>query len=61
MIVMIKGNAKTKQIRGKVKETLGKALGDKSMQRSGRGEQVRGKVEEVTEKVAHQMHRHSKG
>ncbi|MFB7714055.1 CsbD family protein [Streptomyces sp. NPDC056105] len=57
---MIKGNAKTQQIKGKMKETLGKALGDKSMQRSGRGEQVRGKVKEVTEKVAHQMHRHPK-
>ncbi|MFF1399880.1 CsbD family protein [Streptomyces sp. NPDC058287] len=59
--MMIKGNAKTKQIKGKMKETLGKALGDKSMQRSGRGDQVRGKVHEVSEKVVHQMHKRTKG
>ncbi|MFF4349864.1 CsbD family protein [Streptomyces sp. NPDC001530] len=54
-IVMAKGHAKVHRIRGKMKETLGKALGDKSMQRSGRGEQLRARAHEMTEKAAHQL------
>jgi hypothetical protein len=42
-ILMTKGNAKVHQLRGKMKETLGKALGDSSMQQAGRGEQLRTK------------------
>jgi uncharacterized protein YjbJ (UPF0337 family) len=38
-----KPNAKVHQIRGKMKETLGKALGNSSMQQAGRGEQLRAK------------------
>ncbi|MFF2517220.1 CsbD family protein [Streptomyces sp. NPDC058086] len=58
--VLMKGNARTKQLRGKMRETLGKALGDKSMQRTGRGEQLRGKAQEMTEKAAGQIRQRTK-
>jgi uncharacterized protein YjbJ (UPF0337 family) len=45
-------NAKVHQITGKMKETLGKALGDSSKQRAGRGEQLRAKAHEMTERAA---------
>ncbi|MFI6490029.1 CsbD family protein [Streptomyces sp. NPDC050564] len=54
---MAKSTAKVQQIRGKMKESLGKALGNKSMQRSGRGDMVRGKAHEITEKMAHRVHK----
>ncbi|MGW4672413.1 CsbD family protein [Streptomyces sp. NPDC004324] len=57
---MIKGNAKTKQITGRLRETLGKALGDKSMQRQGRSEQLRGKAQEMTGKAADRVRRAAK-
>ncbi|MFE7391375.1 CsbD family protein [Streptomyces sp. NPDC057582] len=47
---MTKGKAK--QVKGKMKETLGKAIGDKSMQRHGLGEQLRGKAQELSHKTA---------
>lgn len=59
-VVMIKGNAKTKQITGRLRETLGKALGDKSMQRQGRSEQLRGKAQEMTGKAADRVRRATK-
>lgn len=59
-MVMMKGNARTKQLKGKMRETLGKALGDKSMQRTGRGEQLRGKAQEITEKAAGQIRHRTK-
>ncbi|MET7986546.1 MULTISPECIES: CsbD family protein [unclassified Streptomyces] len=49
---MFQGNAKAKQIKGKVKETVGKALGDTSVQRAGRREQLRGKAQEMTERAS---------
>ncbi|WP_328885364.1 CsbD family protein [Streptomyces sp. NBC_00316] len=49
---MTKGVAKSKQIKGKMKETLGKAIGDKSMQKHGLSEQLRGKAQEITHKTA---------
>ncbi|MFD6550616.1 CsbD family protein [Streptomyces sp. NPDC058398] len=49
--MMFQGNAKAKQIKGKVKESVGKALGDTSVQRAGRREQLRGKAQEMTEKA----------
>ncbi|MGW6360668.1 CsbD family protein [Streptomyces sp. NPDC055092] len=52
---MAKDHAKTKQIKGKMRETLGKALGDKSMQKEGRGEQLRAKAQAMTEKAADQI------
>ncbi|MCX4614964.1 MULTISPECIES: CsbD family protein [Streptomyces] len=57
---MMKGNARTKQLKGKMRETLGKALGNKSMQRAGRGEQLRGKAQEMTEKAAGQIRQRTK-
>ncbi|WP_431041118.1 CsbD family protein [Streptomyces sp. P1-3] len=49
---MSKGKAKAKQIKGKIKETLGKATGDKSTEREGRGEHLTGKAREAAEKAA---------
>jgi uncharacterized protein YjbJ (UPF0337 family) len=43
-----------------MRETLGKALGDKSMQRAGRGEQLRGKAQEMTERAAGQIRHRTK-
>ena len=57
---MIKGNARTKQITGRMRETLGKALGDKSMQRRGRNEQLRGKAHEMTGKAADRIRKRTK-
>ncbi|MFJ8009149.1 CsbD family protein [Streptomyces fagopyri] len=57
---MLKGNARTKQITGRMRETLGKALGDKSMQRKGRSEQLRGKAQEMTGKAADRMRKRTK-
>ncbi|MFJ6836028.1 CsbD family protein [Streptomyces sp. NPDC091209] len=48
---MFKGNAKAKQIKGKVKESVGKVLGDSSVQRAGRRDQLHGKAQEMTEKT----------
>ncbi|MEW2487017.1 CsbD family protein [Streptomyces sp. NPDC048411] len=52
---MTKGTAKAKQVKGKMKETLGKAIGDKSTQRHGLGEQLRGKAQEIAHKTADQV------
>ncbi|MFB8182270.1 CsbD family protein [Streptomyces sp. NPDC055966] len=52
---MHKEHAKVKQVRGKMKERLGKALGNKSMQKSGRREMVRGKAQEMTARAAAQV------
>ncbi|MER5695885.1 CsbD family protein [Streptomyces mirabilis] len=54
-----KGNAKVHQITGKMKETLGKALGDSSMQQAGRGEQLRAKAHEMTEKATDHLRKRS--
>ncbi|MEU0835642.1 CsbD family protein [Streptomyces sp. NPDC005969] len=54
---MTKGTAKAKQVKGKMnkmKETLGKAIGDKSTQKHGLGEQLRGKAQEIAHKTADQ-------
>jgi uncharacterized protein YjbJ (UPF0337 family) len=55
-----KGNAKVKQVRGKVKETLGRATGDRAVQRSGRREQLRGKAQEMTETATARVRRWTK-
>jgi uncharacterized protein YjbJ (UPF0337 family) len=59
-ILMSKGNARAKQIKGKLKETLGKTVGDKSMAREGRGEQLRGKAQEMAEKAAERVRKATK-
>ncbi|MET8135096.1 MULTISPECIES: CsbD family protein [unclassified Streptomyces] len=55
--MMFKGNAKVKQVKGKVKESVGKALGDTSVQRAGRRDQLRGKAQEMTEKATARVHK----
>ncbi|MEV6196510.1 CsbD family protein [Streptomyces sp. NPDC051920] len=55
-----KYNAKAKQIKGKVKESLGKAMGDRAVQRSGRREQLRGKAQEMTETATAHVRRWAK-
>lgn len=57
---MAKSNAKVHQIKGKMKETLGKALGDASMQRAGRREQLRGKAHEMTDKATEQLRKRTR-
>ncbi|WKX73582.1 CsbD family protein [Streptomyces sp. XD-27] len=49
---MAKGKAKAKQAKGKIKETLGKATGDRSLQAEGQGEQLTGKAREAAEEAA---------
>ncbi|GFH34223.1 CsbD family protein [Streptomyces pacificus] len=57
---MSKHNAKARQIKGKLKETLGKTMGDKSMRRSGRNDMLRGKAQEMAEKAAGQVRKHTR-
>ncbi|MGW3916781.1 CsbD family protein [Streptomyces sp. NPDC005070] len=57
---MFQGNAKAKQVKGKVKESVGKVLGDTSIQRAGRREQLRGKAQEMTEKASAHVRRWTK-
>ena len=39
----IKGSAE--QAKGKIKETVGKAMGDKKLESEGKGDQIKGKVQ----------------
>ncbi|MFJ1609397.1 CsbD family protein [Streptomyces sp. NPDC088253] len=55
--VMSKAKAKAKQVKGKMKETTGKAMHDESMQAEGSGEQIAGKVQETTEKATDRVKR----
>ncbi|MEU8550096.1 CsbD family protein [Streptomyces roseoverticillatus] len=48
---MSKGKAKAKQIKGKLKETTGDAVGNKRMEAEGRAEKVSGKAQEAVEKA----------
>ncbi|MHA5047143.1 CsbD family protein [Streptomyces sp. SD15] len=52
---MSKGKAKTTQLKGRLKEALGKATGDKSTKREGRGERLSGQAHELAEKAAEQV------
>ncbi|MFE7775202.1 CsbD family protein [Streptomyces sp. NPDC057445] len=54
---MSKGKAKAKQAKGKMKETLGKATGDRSMEHKGQGEMLGGKAQEMSEKAADKARR----
>ncbi|MCX4510434.1 MULTISPECIES: CsbD family protein [Streptomyces] len=54
---MGKAKAKAKQAKGKMKETAGKAMGDREMQAEGRGEQMAGKAREATQDAAERMKR----
>ncbi|MFD7445322.1 CsbD family protein [Streptomyces sp. NPDC059909] len=52
---MGKAKAKAKQAKGQMKETAGKAMGDKRMQAEGRGEQLMGKTQETVESAAERV------
>ncbi|MFE3660967.1 CsbD family protein [Streptomyces sp. NPDC059165] len=52
---MGKAKAKAKQVKGKMKESAGRALGDQGMQAEGRGEQMMGKTHEAAEDAAERM------
>ncbi|UQA90855.1 CsbD family protein [Streptomyces halobius] len=44
-------------IEGKAKETVGKAVGNKGLERKGRTEQIRGRVKQAAEKGMHTFKR----
>ncbi|MGR6972170.1 CsbD family protein [Streptomyces cynarae] len=46
-----KAQAKTEQAKGKVKETVGRAVGNERMEAEGRMEQARGDAREAKEKT----------
>ncbi|MFH8786587.1 CsbD family protein [Streptomyces roseoverticillatus] len=48
---MGKGKAKAKQVKGKLKETAGRAADDKRLEAEGRAEKLTGKVQESAEKA----------
>jgi uncharacterized protein YjbJ (UPF0337 family) len=41
----IQGSAE--QAKGKIKETAGKAMGDKKLEREGKGDQIKGKMQKA--------------
>jgi uncharacterized protein YjbJ (UPF0337 family) len=41
----IQGSAE--QAKGKIKETAGKAMGDKKLERAGKGDQIKGKMQKA--------------
>ncbi|MBH1932983.1 CsbD family protein [Streptomyces sp. AV19] len=46
-----RAKAKAQQVKGQVKETTGKAVGDRRMQAEGRADKVKGEIHEAVEKV----------
>lgn len=46
-----KFEAKTDQAKGEVKETVGRAVGNESLEAEGRGEQAKGDAREGVEKI----------
>ncbi|MFD9355164.1 CsbD family protein [Streptomyces sp. NPDC060031] len=54
---MSKAKAKAKQVKGKVKETAGDAMGNKRMEAEGAAERMTGKAQESTEKAADHLKR----
>jgi uncharacterized protein YjbJ (UPF0337 family) len=48
---MGKTQAKAKQVKGRLRETTGRIVGDRHMVNKGRAEKVGGKVQEVVEGV----------
>jgi uncharacterized protein YjbJ (UPF0337 family) len=46
-----KANNKTEQVKGKVKETTGKAVGNESLEAEGKADQVSGNLKQAGEKV----------
>lgn len=56
----IKGNAKVRQLKGKVTESVGRAMGDPAVQRAGRREQLRGKAQEMTQTATSRVRKWAK-
>ncbi|QES51307.1 CsbD family protein [Streptomyces venezuelae] len=52
---MSKAKAKAKQIKGKMKESVGDMTDDKRMEAEGRGEQMTGKMQEAAAKTGERM------
>lgn len=52
--------AKAKQVRGKIKETAGDAMGDRSMQAEGAAERLTGKAQEAAAKAADHLKKSKK-
>ncbi|MEV8311016.1 CsbD family protein [Streptomyces flavidovirens] len=46
-----KPKAKTEQVKGKVKEATGRAVGDESLETEGRVEQTKGDARQAKEKI----------
>ena len=46
-----KFDAKADELKGKVKETAGRATDDEELEAEGRGDQVRGNLEQAAEKI----------
>ena len=46
-----KASNKLQDVKGKVKETVGKATGDEDLEREGKADQVKASVKDVGEKV----------
>ncbi|MFF3397921.1 CsbD family protein [Streptomyces sp. NPDC002659] len=52
---MGKAKAKGKQVKGRMKESAGKAMGDRGMRAEGRGEQIAGSTQEAVRQGADQV------
>jgi len=46
-----KTQARTEQVTGKIKESVGRAAGDKDLEAEGRGEQAKADVRQAGEKI----------
>ncbi|WP_221356082.1 CsbD family protein [Streptomyces beigongshangae] len=54
---MSKAKSKAKQMKGKLKETAGRVMHDKSMEGEGRGEQLADKAQQATTRASRRMKR----
>ncbi|QQM45905.1 CsbD family protein [Streptomyces liliifuscus] len=52
---MGKSKGKAKQMKGKMKETAGRAMGDMLMENEGRGEQMTGRAQELAAKASERV------
>jgi uncharacterized protein YjbJ (UPF0337 family) len=51
MGILDKGSNKSQDLKGKGKETVGKATGNKDLERKGKGDQVKSAAKDAGEKV----------
>ncbi|MFG2310574.1 CsbD family protein [Streptomyces sp. NPDC048566] len=52
-----KGNPKVTQLKGRVTESVGRAMGDPAVERAGRREQLRGRAQEMTRTATSRVRR----